>query len=79
MLAKLGELGLTAKDSVEPLKIQNDPLVKVLEKGVRALHRKQWKQALDAFEEVIDEADFSHLAQAARHLFEDPRNRDRVI
>lgn len=66
LLAKLGEMGLAAKDSVEPLKIENDPLVKVLEKGVRALHRKQWKQALDSFEQVIDEADYSHLAQAAR-------------
>ena len=66
VLAKLGELGLAAKDSVEPLKVENDPLVKVLEKGVRALHRKQWKPALDAFEQVIEEADFSQLAQAAR-------------
>lgn len=65
-LAKLREMGLAAKDSVEPLKIENDPLVKVLEKGVRALHRKQWKQALDLFEEVIEEADFSQLAQSAR-------------
>ncbi len=66
VLAKLGELGLTAKDSVEPIKIQNDPLVKVLEKGVRALHRKQWKPALDAFEQVEREADFAQLAQTAR-------------
>lgn len=66
VLAKLGELGLTAKDSVEPIKIQNDPLVKVLEKGVRALHRKQWKPALEAFEEVEREADFAQLAQTAR-------------
>ena len=58
ILAKLGDLGLAAKDSVEKIKVENDPLVKVLEKGVRALHRKQWKQALDSFNQVIDEADF---------------------
>lgn len=70
VLAKLGEMGLAAKDSVEPIKIENDPVVKVLEKGVRALHRKQWQPALDAFEQVIEESDFSQLTQAARRYAE---------
>ncbi len=70
VLSKLGELGLVAKDSVEPVKIENDPLVKVFEKGVRALHRKQWKPAKEAFEQVISESDFSQMAQAARRYLE---------
>lgn len=66
VLAKLSDLGLAAKDSVEPVKIQNDPLVKVFEKGVKALHKKQWKAAREAFEDVIGQTDFTQMAQAAR-------------
>ncbi len=64
--AKLEELGLTAKDSVVKLRLEHDPLVKVYERGLKALHRSRWKEARKLFERVLAETDQPELAERTR-------------
>ncbi|MDH3253968.1 MAG: hypothetical protein OEM62_03175 [Acidobacteriota bacterium] len=63
---KLRELGLSAKDSFGPERLANDPLVKLLEQGVKLLHREKWRDAHKVFVRVAKESDVSSLGQQAR-------------
>ncbi len=64
--AKLEELGLAAKDSVVKLRLEHDPLVKVYERGLKALHRSRWREAKKLFEKVLAETDQPELAERTR-------------
>jgi tetratricopeptide (TPR) repeat protein len=63
---KLEDLGLAAKDSVGPRRLANDPEVKLLEKGVRALHQEKWSEAEKTLQKVIDSTNVASIAQRAR-------------
>lgn len=62
---KLIELGLAAKDSVAPQRLEHDPLMEVLMRGTKALHGKKWKEARKHFEQVLAETDQVELKQVA--------------
>lgn len=64
--AKLEELGLSAKDSVGPGRLANDPQVLMLEKGIKLLHREQWKDAEKIFSEIAVKTDVESIAEQAR-------------
>ena len=64
--SKLTQLGLAAKNSVAPVNLATDPLVKLFEKGVRAFHRGKHEEARKILEEVITGTDIPDLAQRAR-------------
>jgi tetratricopeptide (TPR) repeat protein len=53
--------GQTKSSKSEP-----DAALKAYGQGLELLHGKQWKKAAALFENVIDEADSSHLADRAR-------------
>jgi hypothetical protein len=67
---KLVELGLTAQDTLAKVKLADDPLVKVYEEGVRAMHKGNWKTARGHFETVVGETDRAQLRSRARRLLE---------
>ena len=64
--AKLEELGLSAKDSVGPARLANDPQVIELEKGVKLLHAEKWKDAEKVFRKVAEKTDVASIAEQAR-------------
>jgi tetratricopeptide (TPR) repeat protein len=68
---QLTELNLTTKDG-EPKAgsaVQSDPLLGSFEKGLKALYKERWDQAVKLFEKVVEEADQSELvARAQQHL-----------
>lgn len=61
---KLGELGL----SNEPQRGAADPALGPFEKGLEALHAKNWKAAATAFTKVVDSSDGLQLRDRARQL-----------
>jgi tetratricopeptide (TPR) repeat protein len=66
--AKLQEMGLAAKDSIVPLKLEHDPGVKVYAAGVQAVHHGKWADARKRFRELLDETDQPELAARARQF-----------
>ena len=64
--AKLKELGLSAKDSVGPSRLANDPQVLLLEKGVKLLHSESWREADKIFKQVAAKTDVASIAEQAR-------------
>ena len=70
---QLEEMGLAAKDSVTRQRIEHDPHVKVFEKGVRALHKQEWKQAAKEFETVVEETDRPQLRARALQFLDASR------
>jgi tetratricopeptide (TPR) repeat protein len=64
--AKLEELGLSAKDSVGPARLANDPQVLLLEKGVKLLHSEKWREADKIFKQVASKTDVVSIAEQAR-------------
>lgn len=66
--AKLQEMALEAKDMIAPMRIENDPLIKDFESGVKALQVGDFKKAKPLLQKVADEADFPHLGQRARRF-----------
>ena len=62
---KLKELGRAARDSATAV-AKADPLLKVYERGLRAVHRSKWQQAQELFERVVGESDQADLAERAR-------------
>jgi hypothetical protein len=65
---KLVDLGLTALDSLAKVKLSDDPLVKVYEAGVQAMHKGSWKEARKQFDRVASETDRGQLRSRARTL-----------
>lgn len=63
---KLEDLGLAAKDSVGRSRLANDPQVKLLEQGIKLIHREKWGEAGKKFERVVAETDVRSVAQRAR-------------
>jgi tetratricopeptide (TPR) repeat protein len=61
-------LGITAKNSLEKVKLADDPLVKVYEKGVQAMHNGEWRTAKSQFQKVVAETDRAQLRSRARRL-----------
>lgn len=61
--AKLKELGLVAKDSVEDVP---DPLLEDFAEGVRATQEKHFKEAVKHLEKVVAESDNPQLVDRAR-------------
>jgi tetratricopeptide (TPR) repeat protein len=64
--AKLKELALSAKDSVGPARLANDPEVLLLEKGVKLLHSESWSEADKIFKQVAAKTDVASIAEQAR-------------
>ncbi len=62
---KLDELGIAAKDSLA-LAAKPDPLLKVFERALKAVHSGKWQEAKKHLERVVTEADQPDLAQRAR-------------
>jgi len=65
---KLVELGLTAENSLAKVKLSDDPLVKVYEAGVQAMHKGNWREARKQFERVASETDRAQLRARAHRL-----------
>lgn len=65
---QLVELGLTAQDTLAKVKLADDPLVKVYEQGVQAMHKGNWKSARGHFQTVVDDTDRAQLRSRARRL-----------
>jgi tetratricopeptide (TPR) repeat protein len=65
---KLIQLGLASRDGFGFVARQDDPLVQVYERGVKAVHRKKWRQAVKYFEQVISESDEADLVGQARRF-----------
>ncbi len=63
---KLEQMALEAKDTITPMRIENDPLVKVFESGLKAIQKGDYRQAAKQLQRVVDETDFPQLAQRAR-------------
>ena len=64
--AVLEDLGLSAKDSVGPGRLANDPQVLQLEKGIKLLHGEKWKDAEKVFKEVAAKTDVESIGEQAR-------------
>ena len=64
---KLKELGLSAKDSVGPGRLANDPQVILLEQGIKLMHQEKWREAEKVFARVIKETDVKLVARPARN------------
>jgi tetratricopeptide (TPR) repeat protein len=64
--AKLEELRLSAKDSVGPARLANDPQVILLEKGVKLLHSEKWREAQKVFSQVAEQTDVTSVGEQAR-------------
>ena len=64
--AKLEEMGLAAKDTLLPYNLAEDPHVKMLEKGLAALHKKQWSGAAKIFRQIVEETDITNVGLRAR-------------
>lgn len=64
--AKLEDLNLSAKDSVGPGRLANDPNVLQLEKGIKLLHQEKWKEAGKVFKQVAAETDVESIGEQAR-------------
>ena len=61
--AQLEELGVDAAGSAS---VYDDPLVKVFEQALEALHAHKWKDAIGRLERVIEESDQPEVAARAR-------------
>lgn len=68
--AKLAELGLSALDSVAPTALEQSPSVDELQKGLKALHEGQWRQAAAIFESVAGTAQQTELVATARRYLQ---------
>ncbi len=87
VLAKLEELGLSAKDSVTRIRLANDPAIATLEKGLKALAQNKWKEASRHFQQVVDECDRARIVQRAlgyleicrEHMSEPPSDDDPFV
>ncbi|MDH3745045.1 MAG: hypothetical protein OES47_08100 [Acidobacteriota bacterium] len=66
--AKLQKMALEAKDMITPMRIENDPLIKEFEGGVKALQGGDFKKAKALLQKVVDETDFPQLGQRARRF-----------
>jgi hypothetical protein len=64
--AKLKELALSAKDSVGPARLANDPQVLLLERGIKLLHSESWREADKIFKQVAAKTDVASIAEQAR-------------
>lgn len=63
---KLAELGLEAKDSASIRALPPDQQLAVFERGLKALHQNNWKEASKYFEKILEETGESDLAQRSR-------------
>jgi tetratricopeptide (TPR) repeat protein len=69
VLAKLGELGLSAKDSEgRTARLGNEPLLEVYEKGLKALYGGKRAEAEKLLAKVAEECDQPELSERARQL-----------
>ncbi|MDX1503346.1 MAG: hypothetical protein R3325_13370 [Thermoanaerobaculia bacterium] len=75
----LERLELAAKDSPQTVRYEDDPLVQVYEKGITAIGKQKWAEAVRHLEQVAAESDQPPLAARARHylkLAEERRGKD---
>jgi len=65
---KLKELQLASKDGRGHVPKRRDPLVKVYERGIKALHQSKWREAAKHFDRVAEESLEVDLVGQARRL-----------
>lgn len=63
---KLKLLGLASKDGRGRVELPADPLLKVYERGLKALHKGSWRAAAKDFQRVVDESEQPDLVGRAR-------------
>ena len=69
VIEQLRFLQLASKDGHGYIERPPDPLLKVYEHGLKAMHRGKWQQAAKDFERVVEESEESDLVgQARRYL-----------
>jgi len=62
---KLAELGLKTVDGMGLLNLAEDPVVKIYEQAVRAVHAKKWGEAKKLLKKVVAEGDMVDLVHRA--------------
>jgi tetratricopeptide (TPR) repeat protein len=65
---KLKELLLASKDGRGHVPKRRDPLVKIYERGIKALHQGKWREAVKHLDRVVEESDEPDLVGQARRL-----------
>lgn len=65
---KLKELQLASKDGRGYVPKRRDPLVKVYERGIKALHQGKWREAAKHLDRVVEESSEADLVGQARRL-----------
>jgi len=63
--SKLSELELQTIDGKGKLNLAEDPVVKIYEKGLRAVHARKWEEAKKHLTRVMAEGDMSDLRHRA--------------
>ncbi len=63
---KLKLLGLASKDGRGHVQLPPDPLLKVYERGLKALHKGNWRTAAKDFQCVVDDSEQPDLVGKAR-------------
>ncbi len=68
--AKLGELGLAARDMGGAAALAHDAYVKKFEQAIRKMHQSKWKDAAGLLREIVDATDLTELGQSARRYLD---------
>lgn len=63
--AKLCELDLKTADGMGKLNLAEDPVVKLYERGVKAVHAKKWGEATKLLRQVVEKGDMVDLVHRA--------------
>lgn len=63
---KLAELGLQTVDGMGSVNLAEDPVVKIFERGVKAVHAEKWGESKKLFKRVVAEADMVDLVHRAQ-------------
>lgn len=66
VIQQLKLLGLATKDGQGHVELPADPLLKVYERGLKALHKGKWRQAAKDFQRIVDESSQPDLVGRAR-------------
>jgi tetratricopeptide (TPR) repeat protein len=63
--AKLSELGLKTSDGMGKVDLSDDPIVKLFERGAKAVHTGKYAEARPLLERVVAESDLSEVMHRA--------------